>query len=209
MNNKVKTAVTAKTASATKKSSPAKKSTAVKKSVRVNAVKLVKKPEPAKSAEAKKSAAAKKTTVDKKQSEAQKVKLNQNPTLTATVEFNSRRNGKLVARTFEVSKADINDVDWFGGNCGDYFYDNEFENDEDRFEERLRDWIHFLLWEGESEGKPLDPELNGKHRSGLSYHDRLNDVFWKSDFVVEDFYPPKKTGATKAPIQFFTLNLKK
>lgn len=110
------------------------------------------------------------------------------PVLTATVEFRSCRTGEYVTRTYQVTKADINDVDWCGGNCGDYFFDNEFETDEDRFEQRLEDCVHGMLWEGECDGEPVEAELNGDQPDGLGYHDRL-DVHWHTDFEIEDFYP--------------------
>lgn len=113
------------------------------------------------------------------------------PTLSATVEFRSCVTGEHINRSYEVTKADINDVDWYGGNSGDYFFDNEFETNEERFEQRLEDCVHEMLWEGETDGQPVDSDLNGDHPDGLDYHDRLS-VSWKSKFTCRKFYPVKK-----------------
>ncbi len=126
-------------------------------------------------------------------SEASKLPPGATPTLTATVEFISCQTGALVSRTFEVTRDDINDVPWYGGQCGDHFFDAEFQSNEERFEQRLRDWVHLLLWDGESEVIPVDPDLNGEHPDGLGYHDPLQ-VTWTSDFQQEDFYPSQDRG---------------
>lgn len=118
------------------------------------------------------------------------------PTLMASVEFNSCRTGEAVTRTFEVTKSDINDVTWYGGNSGDYFFDNEFETNEERFEQRLEDCVHYMLWDGETEGQPVDSDLNGDHPNGLDYQDRLS-VSWVSKFTCRKFYPIKKQVRTK------------
>lgn len=141
-------------------------------------------------AKAKKPVVAKKTAATKKKVAAKKA-ATVDPTLTATVEFRSCVTGEYVTRTYEVTKADINDVDWYGGNSGDYFFDNEFETNEERFEQRLEDCVHGMLWEGETEGQPVDSDLNGDHPNGLNYHDRLS-VSWESKFTCRKFYPIKK-----------------
>jgi hypothetical protein len=144
----------------------------------------------------KKSTAATLKTTAKKKAVVSKEITSTIPTLTAIVEFNSCRTGETVTRTFEVTKSDINDVTWYGGNSGDYFFDNEFETNEERFEQRLEDCVHYMLWDGETEGQPVDSDLNGDHPNGLDYHDRLS-VSWESKFTCRKFYPIKKQVRTK------------
>jgi hypothetical protein len=108
-------------------------------------------------------------------------------TLTATVEFRSCVTGEYVTRTYEVTKADINDVDWYGGDCDDNFF-NDFETNEERFKARLEDWVHYLLWQSDDSGNPLDPDLNGNHPDGLESNS-FAELSWYSDFEVQDFYP--------------------
>lgn len=110
------------------------------------------------------------------------------PTLTAYIEFRSRLTGEYVVRKYEVTKADINDVKWYGGDCGDYFFDNEFETNEARFEQRLEDWIQYLMWVTDDDGQPVDPDLKGDHPDGLEYEGFVAPE-WSSDFEIEDFYP--------------------
>jgi hypothetical protein len=110
------------------------------------------------------------------------------PTLSVTVFYKSRRTGKSVTRVFVVTKRDINDIPWYGGNCGDSYFDDAFESDEDRFSQRVEDYAHYLLWESDANDNRLDPELNGDHAEGQDYHDRL-ELEWETDFDVADFYP--------------------
>ena len=109
------------------------------------------------------------------------------PTLTATVEFRSRRTGEYVVRTYQVTKADINDVDWYGGDCDDSFF-NAYETNEERFQARLEDFIQGQMWECDENGLSIDPDLNGDHPDGLA-EQAFATTDWHSDFEIEDFYP--------------------
>lgn len=116
--------------------------------------------------------------------------MNKNPSLTVTVRFISLSSGKKVIRKFIISKDDINDVDWYGGNSGDDFFDDEFETDEERFEQRIEDCAHGKLWAFESDDElEPDPDLKGDHPDGLDYHDRLSFEYDLGTFKIEDFFP--------------------
>lgn len=124
-------------------------------------------------------------------------KLETVPTIVATVTFNSIFTGENISRTFEVTKQDINDVEWFGGNCGDNFFDDEFETDEDRFIQRLEDYLHGCLWANDVDGSPMEEHLNYSlkpdgyefHPDGLDYDDRIEFSYSLGKYRVEDFYP--------------------
>jgi hypothetical protein len=114
-------------------------------------------------------------------------------TLTAMVEFISCSTGDLVKREFTISKSDINDVSWFGGETGDSYFDDEFESDQERFEQRVEDCIHGQLWLflSDDEVDP-DPDLVGDQPNGLDYNDSLNFEYSLGNLKIEDFYPSNK-----------------
>lgn len=115
-----------------------------------------------------------------------------NPKMTVTVHFKSLKDGSDVERKFVVTKADINDVDWYGGNCGDNFFDNAFESDSDRFTVRIEDCVFAMLWDPlDEEDHEPDPDLEGDHPDGLDYNDRLSFEYDLGEFEDEDFYPDR------------------
>ena len=114
-------------------------------------------------------------------------------TLTATVEFINCSTAELVKREFTISKSDINDVTQHGGETGDSFFDDEFELDQKRFEQRVEDCIHGQLWAFQSdEDIAPDPDLVGDVPNGLDYNDSLNFEYSLGKFKIEDFYPSNR-----------------
>jgi hypothetical protein len=116
--------------------------------------------------------------------------MNQNPTLYVTIRFVSLSSGKEVIRKFLISKDDLNDVEWYGGDSGNSFYDDEFQSNEDRFVQRIEDCAHSMLWAFESDDElEPDPDLEGDHPDGLDYNDRLSFEYDLGTFKIEDFFP--------------------
>jgi hypothetical protein len=110
-------------------------------------------------------------------------------TLKVKVNFNSCQTGREVTREVTITKSDINDVDWHGGDSGNSFFDNEFETDAQRFEQRVEDCAHEKIWDEDDDGNPIDPELNGDHPDGLDYNDRISFEYDLGENSIEDFFP--------------------
>ena len=88
--------------------------------------------------------------------------------------------GKPVPKTYEIAKSDINDIDWFGGDTGDSLFD-EMENEGIRFEQRVEDALHGMMWD--------DAEAGGEHKEFVGYHDPLNFDCDLNGWKEADFYP--------------------
>jgi hypothetical protein len=111
------------------------------------------------------------------------------PTIKVSVDFISCRTGQPVVRELVLTKSEINDVAWFGGNSGNLFFDNEFENNYLRFERRIEDCIHRVMWEEDEFGNTFDLDLDGDYPGCLDYDDRLSFDYELGDGIIEDFFP--------------------
>ena len=111
------------------------------------------------------------------------------PSLTAFVSFRSLRTGLVVEREFVISKEELNDVSWQGGDTGDIFFDN-MESDLERFGARVDDCVHSKLWEFMyDENIEPDPDLVGDHPEGLDESSVPNCDYDLGSFDLEDFFP--------------------
>jgi hypothetical protein len=104
------------------------------------------------------------------------------PVLLATVTFDGMVSGKPVTRTYAIAKSEINDIDWFGGDTGDSFFD-EMENDGIRFQQRVEDALRGMMWED------ADAEAGGEDAEFVGYHDPLSFDCDLNGWKEDDFYP--------------------
>ena len=109
-------------------------------------------------------------------------KKNVMPTLIATVTIEGSVSGDQIVKSYEITKEDINDMDWFGGSCGDSYFDDR-EDDEERFKLRLQDVVQGNLY-GDS-----DPETGGESEEFIGYHEDLNIDINYNGFKMKDFFP--------------------
>jgi len=104
------------------------------------------------------------------------------PTLLVTVSFEGSVSGATISKTYQIPKSEINDIDWFGGDCGDSFFD-DMEDDGERFEQRIEDSLRGMMyWDS-------DPETGGEDEEFIGYHDALDYEVDLNGFREEDFYP--------------------
>ena len=104
------------------------------------------------------------------------------PTILATVTFQGSVSGNNVTKTYECTKEDINDIDWYGGETGDSVFDDLLNNDE-RFFKRVEELLSGLMyWDS-------DPETGGENEEFIGYGDILDFKINFKGFKVEDFAP--------------------
>lgn len=107
------------------------------------------------------------------------------PTLLVTVSFEGSVSGSKIDKTYQVTKSEINDIDWFGGDCGDSFFD-DMEDDAERFDQRVEDSVRGMMyWDS-------DPETGGENEEFIGYHDALTCDVDMNGYKLEDFYPNNK-----------------
>lgn len=115
--------------------------------------------------------------------------MKQEPYLTVTITLPSLIDGSPIKKEYVITESDINDVEWYGGDSGDDFFDNGFDNDsetvdEERFEVRIEDCLMNAIQ------YDSDPHTGGEDCDSFGRQVPLPDYTYSlHKFKIEDFYP--------------------
>jgi hypothetical protein len=101
------------------------------------------------------------------------------PYILVTAHFQSASDDLNVSLDLLISSSEINDLPWFGGDCGDSYFDDSFETDSERFEQRIDDCIHGCL-------SDIEHEYTGEEGEDIQTFNFTYTI--APGFKEEDFY---------------------
>lgn len=100
--------------------------------------------------------------------------------VTAHVTVRSSIDESEISKEYTISKEDIDDIAWKGGNSGDRYFD-DMDTDEERFTARLEDVSNGFLYDD------ADQHLGAEGAEHACYHEHLRFSYEFNNCSMVDF----------------------